>query len=79
MKTNRITTKGTFNSNDTVSFKVIETIFTGEGSLDYTNTTIEESTTTEVLFDDDTDTDLTEEFFSNKYSKEGYDFICMID
>lgn len=79
MKTNRITVTGTFKSDDTVNFKVTETIFTGEGTLDYTNTIIEEGTTTEVLYDEANDADLAEDFFSNRYSKEGFDFRCMID
>ena len=79
MKTNRIYVTGTFRSDDTVNFKVTETIFTGEGTLDFTDTLIEEGTTTESLYNEENDEDLTESFFSNKYGKEGFDFRCMID
>ena len=78
MKNNRITIIGTFNANDTVTFKATETIFTGEGASEYTDTLIEAGKTEEVLYDEESDADLTEEFFEKKYGKDGYDFWCAI-
>lgn len=79
MKTNRTTVTGTFKADNTVNFKIVETIFTGEGMLDYINTTIAEGTTTEVLYDEANDTDLTHDFFKKKYGKNDFDFICEIN
>ena len=77
MKNNRILVTGTFNTDDTVTYKVQETIFTGEGTLDFTLTTTHEGVTSEVLSDEDDD--LTCDFFKNLFSKEGFDFDCFID
>lgn len=79
MKTNRITVTGEFRSDDTVTFKVTETIYTGEGTFDYTNTITDSGVTTEVLYNEENDEDLTFEFFKEKYGKEGFEFDCIIE
>jgi len=75
MKANRITITGDFRSDDTVNFTAIETIFTGEGALDYINKTIEQGVTVEAFEEDEE----AESYFENKYSKEGFDFYCSLD
>ncbi len=70
MKKSRITIKGNYRSDDTVSFEVIKTVFTGEGSLDFENTTIDKGVT-EQQFPNDDDAI---EYFENKYSSDEFDF-----
>lgn len=74
MKTNRIEITGTWDANDRINFKATETIFTGEGTLDYTMTIIASGKTEDVI-----EYDTEEDYFKNLYAKEGYDFYCAID
>lgn len=79
MKANRIDIHGTFNADNTVTFEVKETVFTGEGTLDYSMTTTDSGVTEKALYNEDADEDFSFDYFKNKYSKEGFEFDSFIE
>ena len=55
MKNSRLLVKGDFDTNNKVNFEIIETVFTGKGTLDYVNTTIAKGKTDKSFTDAELD------------------------